>query len=195
MGEVGQIYLPFPQSPSASVSLAVRAKADPSTLTSEIRRSLAGLDRDVPVYRVRTLEEARAEAHASIRLGTLLLILFGSIALLLASVGIYGVISYSVGVRIREFGIRAAMGAGAWELIKLSLGKAVRLIGAGTVLGLLGAFALTRLMSTILTGISANDPLTFATATVILLLVGLAASYVPVRRASRVDPTVTLRAE
>jgi len=156
---------------------------------------LAGLDRDVPIYQVQTPAEARAKAHAPIRLGTLLLILFGSIALLLASVGIYGVISYTVGIRIREFGIRAAMGAGAWELMKLSIGKALRLIGIGAVLGLVGAFALTRLMSAILSGISTNDPTTFATATLILLLVGLAASYVPVRRAGRVDPTVTLRAE
>jgi predicted permease len=195
MGEVGQVYVPLAQSPRPGLSLVVRSHTDPAGMIPAIRRTVADLDRDVPLYKIQTLEEARAQGRASARLGAVLLSLFGLIALLLASIGVFGVISYTAGQRIREFGIRLAIGAGAWDLLKLTLGRGAFLVGAGAALGLLGAVSLTRVMSSLLTGISPNDPLTFGAATLVLLGVGLLASYIPARRASKVDPTIALRAE
>lgn len=141
------------------------------------------------------MSEARAKGRAAARIATLLLTFFAALALLLAAVGIYGIVSYTVSWRLREIGIRIALGAGKADLLNLVLGKGGLLIFAGAAVGLTGALALTRLMRGLLTGISPNDPLTFCGVTFLLLAVGLAASYAPARRASRVDPTVALRYE
>lgn len=195
MGERGQVYLPLAQSPKESLSLVVRTHADPATVIPVIRRTVATLDPDVPLYKVETLDELRAEGRAPARMGTILLMLFGIIALLLAAIGVFGVISYTVGQRIREFGIRIALGATTSDVLKLTLGRGAFLVGSGTLLGLLGAVALARLVGNLLFGISPDDPLAFGAATLILILIGLLASYLPARRASRVDATIALRAE
>jgi predicted permease len=195
LGEVGQVYTSLAQTPKPDLSLIVRGRIDALPLIPAIRRTVSDIDRDVPLYKIQTLEEVRASGRASVRLGAILLASFGGIALLLASIGVFGVISYAVGQRIREFGIRIAVGASGWDVLKLALSRGVLLVGTGTALGLAGAIVLTRLMSGLLSGVSPNDPLTFALATLVLTTVGLLASYIPARRASRVDPTLALRTE
>jgi putative ABC transport system permease protein len=195
MGERGQVYSPFAQSPRAGLSLVVRSHADPAAIIPAIRRSVANLDPDVPLYKIETMEELRAEGRAPARMGTILLMLFGAIALLLAAMGVFGVMSYTVGQRMREFGIRLAVGASTSDVLKLTLGRGVFHVAAGAAFGVLGAAALARLASGVLTGISPNDPLTFAAATFVLISVGLVASYLPAHRASRIDPTIALRSE
>jgi putative ABC transport system permease protein len=195
LGQLGQVYTPLPQVPKPGLSLVVRTGANPTNITPAIRRIVASLDRDVPLYKVGTMEDMRAEGRASAQMATILLAMFGIIALLLASIGIFGIVAYTVGQRVREFGIRIAVGATASDLLKITLGRGALLVGTGTLLGLVGAAALAQLVNNVLSGISPNDPLTFAAATVILVTIGLLASYLPARRASRVDPTVALRLE
>lgn len=195
VGERGQVYIPLREFPKAEVSLVVRTHSDPATIIPTVRRTLANLNPDVPLYKLETFDELRAEGRAPARMGTILLMLFGVIALLLAAIGVFGVVSYTVGQRIREFGIRIAVGATASDLLKLTLGRGAFLVGSGALLGLLGAAALARLATNILSDISPNDPLSFAAATIILVSIGLLASYLPARRASRVDPTIALRLE
>ena len=195
IGEVGEVYLPLSQAPKPGVSLLIRSSSNPAGIIPAVRRVVAQIDPDVPLYQVQTLEEVRAHGRGPARLGTILLASFGIIALLLASIGVFGVVSYTVGQRLREFGIRLAIGASTWDLLKMALGRGTLLVAAGVVLGLLCAAALTRLMSSLLTGVGPNDPITFAAATLVLLLAGLLASYIPALRATKVDPTVALRAE
>ncbi|MBV8896215.1 MAG: ABC transporter permease [Acidobacteriaceae bacterium] len=195
MGERGQVYIPLAQAPKESLFLVVRTHSSPATIIPVIRRTVANLDPDVPLYKVQTLDELRAEARAPTRMGTILLMLFGVIALLLAAIGVFGVVSYTVGQRIREFGIRIALGATTSDVLKLTLGRGAFLVGSGTLLGLLGAAALARVVDNLLSGVNPNDPLTFAAATLILVSIGLLASYLPARRASRVDATIVLRSE
>jgi putative ABC transport system permease protein len=195
IGERGQVYTPLAQAPKPSLFVVVRAHADPETIIPAIRRIVASLDPDVPLYKVEKLEELRAEGRAPARMGTILLALFGAIALLLASIGVFGVVSYTVGQRVREFGIRIAVGATSADLLRLTLGRGALLVGCGALLGLLGAATLARLVKSVLSGVNPNDPLTFAVATLILISVGLLASYLPARRASRVDASIALRME
>ncbi len=194
-GRVAQVYVPFAQVPKPEVSLVLSSHTEPATLTEPARAAIAAIDPNQPPFEIQTLSEARAKGDAPARIATILLGFFAALALLLAAVGIYGVISYTVGQRMREIGIRIALGAGKADLLKLVLGKGGLLIAAGAAVGLLGAVALTRFMQSLLTGISPNDPLTFFGVTLVLIAVALAASYVPARRASRVDPTVALRYE
>lgn len=195
MGEVGQVYMPLLQAPKSGVSLVVRSRAEPSVIIPAIRGAIANLDRDVPLYRIQTLGEVRAEGQGTTRLGTELLGSFGAIALLLASMGVFGVMSYTVQERRREFGIRAAIGANTWDLLRLAISRGAGLVALGSVLGLVGAAGLTRLMGNLLAGVGPNDPLTFAAATLLLMFIGLLASYLPARHASRADPTAALRSE
>ena len=196
LGDRGQVYTPLAQSPDASLSFVVRTRlADSAALIPEIRRTIANLNPDVPLYRIETLQELRAASHAPARMATILLTSFGAIALLLAAMGVFGVVSYTAGQRIREFGVRIALGATTSDLLKLTVSRGALLVAVGAVLGLVGAFALTRLLGNVLPDVSPNDPLTFAATTTILITVGLLASYFPARRASRVDPTIALRAE
>jgi putative ABC transport system permease protein len=194
-GRLGQVYLPFAQAPQPSVSLVIASEMEPRTLGSSVRAAIAAIDPDQPIFQIETIAEARAKSRAPARITTLLLGFFASLALLLAAGGIYGVISYAVSQRTREIGIRVALGARKADLLKLVLGRGGLLITAGAAIGLLGAVALTRFMQSLLTGISPNDPITFFAVTLLLIAVGLAASYIPARRASRVDPTVALRSE
>jgi putative ABC transport system permease protein len=173
----------------------VRAAMDPAGLQKTIEREVHQIDKDQPLTNVRTLETIKAESVGPNRLRTLLLGVFAGIALLLASIGIYGVISYSVVQRTHELGVRSALGASAGDLLRLVIGGGMLLAGIGVALGIAGAFGLTRLLSSLLFGVTATDPLTMVAVVVILCSVALLACFVPARRAAKVDPMVALRYE
>jgi putative ABC transport system permease protein len=194
-GRLDQVYVPFAQAPKPQMSIVVSAQSDPARLTSAVRAAISAIDPDQPIFEMQTLDDARAGNQAPARLSTSLLGFFGGLALLLAAVGIYGVVSYRVGQRTRELGIRVALGAQRSDLLRLVLGKGGLMIFVGAVLGLAGALFLTRLMASLLYGISPRDPLTFSAVTLLLTGVGFLASYIPARRASKVDPTIALRCE
>ena len=190
-----EIFVPFAQRPGGGGNLVIRSAVDASGLTAAMRDAVQSLDPDLPIYGVRTLESFVAENIAPRRLSVLLLSLFAGLALLLAGVGIYGVISYSVTQRLHEIGIRMALGASPRDIVRLVVGQGARLVAAGVAVGIVCAFGLTRLLSSLLFGVSASDPLTFAGVVVLLATVALAAGYIPARRASRTDPLVELRYE
>ena len=173
----------------------VRTKDDPRTLAAYARAAVWDVDKDLPVTRIRTMEEVRSLSVVSPRLNLLLFGLFAALAMVLASVGIYGVTAYSVAQRTREIGVRVALGAGRNDVLRLVVGQAARLALFGVLLGLLAAFALTRLMTSMMYGVSSADPLTFVSVALLLMFVALAACYLPARRAMRVDPIVALRYE
>jgi putative ABC transport system permease protein len=190
-----QMYAPFTQVPSRSLSLIMRGTGDAAGLIGGIRSMVAGLDRDLPLYNVRTMKQMLAESRARERVGLLLIVTFAGLALLLAGVGIYGVLAYSVTQRTREIGLRLALGASRRDVIRLIVGQGMNLVLVGVGVGLLAAFALTRLMKGLLYEVTATDPLTFIGVSVLLISVGLLACWIPACRATRVDPIITLRHE
>jgi predicted permease len=191
-----QMYLPYVQFQwFVPRQLVVKTDVEPASLAAAVRKTVWELDKDQPVSDVRTMEEVLSNSIARQRFSTLLLGIFASLALLLAAVGIYGVMSYAVAQRTREIGIRMALGAQAGSVLRLMIGQGLKLASAGVVLGLAGALLLTRLMSSLLFGVSATDPLTLVTISLVLVGVALLASYIPARRAAKVDPLVALRYE
>ena len=192
------MYFPVAQFADPAAILrdwVVRAKDDPRTLATHARAAVWDVDKDLPVTRIRTMEEVRSMSVVSPRLNLLLFGLFAALALVLASVGIYGVTAYSVAQRTREIGVRIALGAGRQDVLHLVVGQAARLALFGVLLGLLAAFALARLMTSMMYGVGSADPLTFVSVAFLLMFVALAACYLPARRAMRVDPIVALRYE
>jgi putative ABC transport system permease protein len=189
------VYFPASQWVSRNMSLVVRSQNDPGALIPAIRQQLASLDPELPFFDVRTIDQSIARTLTTKRLTNLLLAGFAATALLLALIGIYGVMSLNVVSRTSEFGIRMALGAQAGDVLKLVIGQGMKLAGAGALLGLSGALALTRLMKTLLFGVSATDPLTFGVIALSLTLVALLACWIPARRATCVDPLVALRSE
>ena len=173
----------------------VRSAADPTALVPSIRAEIARLDRTLPVANVRTMDEVLSSARSRQRFLTLLLGLFAGIALVLAAVGTYGVMAYSVAQRTSEFGIRMAIGAGPGDVLRLVLLQGLKLGGVGVVAGTAGALGLTRWVRGLVFGIDAPDAATFAATAALLLGVTLAACYVPARRATLVDPLEALRYE
>lgn len=190
-----QCYVPLAQSPIGLMTVVVRTDGDPLHLAPAVRSSVAALDKNVPAYNIRTLDQSLAQSVAQPRFITLLLGIFAGLAVVLAAVGLYGLMAYSVVQRTHEIGVRIALGADRAHVLKLVAGQGLTLTLAGIVIGLGGAFGLTRLLSSMLYGIRPSDPLTFALAAVLLTAVALLASYIPARRATKVDPMVALRYE
>jgi predicted permease len=190
-----QYYVPHHQLPSANMFLVVQANNDPASLTSAVRSAIRTLDQDLPVYRVTTMERLVADSMAQRRFAVFLLGVFASLALVLAVVGLYGVMSYTVSLRTHEIGIRMALGAQAADILKMVVGHGMLLAGIGVVVGLIASYLLTRVMSSLLFGISATDPLTFIGISLLLTLVAFLACYIPARRAMKVDPMIALRYE
>jgi putative ABC transport system permease protein len=180
---------------ASSVSLLVRTRTEASVMTAAIRREVQAIDPHQPIYNVNTMEQVLADSLASQRLSMLLLSIFAGVAMTLAAVGIYGVLSYTVVQRTHEIGIRVALGARVTDVFKLVVGQAMMLVLIGIGLGLLGAFLLTRVMTSLLYGVSATDPLTFGGVSLLLAVIALIACLIPARRATRVDPMVALRYE
>jgi putative ABC transport system permease protein len=190
-----QGYLPYLQFPTRYLSVVLRSTVEPEQLIAQARREVAAVDREQPIYSVRTLAQMRATSIAPAALNLTLVGLFAALALVLAAVGLYGVMSFVVSQRTREIGIRVALGAQRRDIFKLIVGRGLLLVLAGVALGLGGAFAITRALASLLYGVSATDPLTFAAVSVLLACVALLACYVPARRATKVDPLIALRAE
>jgi putative ABC transport system permease protein len=190
-----QTYEPFLQEPFSGMTLIVRTEGDPTALNSTIRSQVLSIDKDQPISRIRPLEQIVYESVAKQRFSMLLLGVFAVVALILAAVGLYGVMSYAVTQRTHEIGIRMALGAQQKDVIRLVVGQGMVLALIGVVIGLVASFALTRVMATLLFNVSATDPLTFLAIPALLTVVALAASFVPARRAMRVDPMIALRYE
>ena len=200
VGQIGEepqpnIYLPMTQDYSPAATLQVRTAAKPEAVLANVRSQLQPLDTNLPFTNVQTIEETLDQALWAPRMGAALLTLFGGVALILAAVGVYGVLSYSVNQQTREIGLRMAMGAQQGQVLRLIVGQGFRLTAAGLALGLLAAFGLMRLMESLLFGVSTHDPVTFVGVALGLSLVAFAACYIPARRATRVDPIVALRYE
>jgi len=190
-----QTYEPFLQKPAPNMTLVVRTGGNPPLLTSAIRNAVLSIDKTQPLSDVKTLDQYVAASIAQQRLSTFLLGIFAAVAMALSAVGIYGVMSYSITQRTHEIGIRRALGASRSNILKLVVGYGMLLTLIGVVIGLAGAFALTRLMSALLFGVSATDFTTFAVIAGSLIVVALVACLVPARRALKVDPMIALRYE
>ncbi len=190
-----QGYFPFNQIPNGGMTVIIKGASDPNQLIAAVREQVKAIDPDQPIYSIRTMDDIRAESIAPERLNLTLLSIFAGIALVLAVVGIYGVMSYAVTQRTHEIGIRMAIGAESRHVFQMILGQGMTLALIGVALGLVGAFALTRLMTTMLFGVGATDPATFAAIAALLTTVALVACYIPGRRATKVDPVVSLRYE
>ena len=190
-----QVYEPFFQKPSNSFNVVVRGLGDPMHLAEAVRRQVLAIDKDQPVSNIRTMEEIVARSVTQDRFSVFLLGLFAFLALVLAAVGIYGVMAYSVTQRTHEIGIRMALGAHPRGILKLVLGQSLRVVLLGVGIGLAATLVLTRLMASLLYEVNATDPVTFVAVSAVLLGVALTAAFVPARRASKVDPMVALRYE
>jgi putative ABC transport system permease protein len=192
-----EMYVPMEQAPNteSGPTVVVRTALDTVAAAGELRGAVAAIDRAIPVDRIQTMEQLVSGSVAQPRFRTVILAAFSMLALVMASIGIYGVMNYLVIQRTREFAIRVSMGATRAEVLRLVLSRAAALIGAGACLGLAGSLALVRVIAGLLFGTAPLDPLTFAAAPALLAGVALAASYLPALRATRVDPMVALRYE
>jgi predicted permease len=198
-----QFYMPLLQLPddqlktlaSSSTGFIIRTQGSPDAFASAVRDALREFNSKAVLYAPETMDQIISQSLAARRFAVILLAVFAALALVLASIGIYGVISYIVGQRTHEIGIRMALGAQRSHVLKIVLGQGARLALLGVMIGLAAAAGLTRLMGTILYGVSATDPLTFAAVAMVLTLIALAACYIPARRAVRLDRIVALRYE
>jgi ABC-type antimicrobial peptide transport system permease subunit len=186
-------YRPFQQEPWSSQYVVVRAAVDPSRLVGSVNETVWSIDRELPVARTRTMEQVLGEAAAGSRFRTYLLGAFGGLGLLLAVIGVYGVMAYAVAQRARELGVRAALGARPRDLVGLVVRDAGLLTAAGVIVGLLGAWMLTGLTQKMLYQVTPRDPVTFAVTALILAGAALLASWLPARSAGRIDPIGALR--
>jgi len=173
----------------------VRTRVEPAALAGAIRHAVMAVDKDQPLFHIQTMQQVVSDSVAGRRFQMVLLALFASVALMLAAVGIYGLMSYSVSQRTHEIGIRMALGAKREGVLRLVLRQALLLAAAGVALGIGGALTLTRFLSSLLFGVSSKDPLTFVAVSLLLAGVATSASFIPAWRAARVDPMVALRHE
>jgi len=192
---VAELYMPYNQQPEGGMSLMIRHSDRDAGIAAAVRNEVTALDKDQPVYSVRSLDSVLSESVAGPRFRTLVLAIFAAVALILASVGIYGVISYGVSQRTQEIGIRMALGARTPAVLKLVVKGGMTLVLIGVVIGIAGAFALTRLLTTLLFAVTPTDAMTFASVPLLLIMVSALACYIPARRATKVDPLVALRSE
>jgi putative ABC transport system permease protein len=190
-----EVYRAFAQRTPDEGTLVVKSRLDPAALTSSIRAVVASVDRDQPISSVATMNQVVQDSFGSRRVTLILLGLFSALALILAAIGIYGVIAYSVANRTQEIGIRMALGAGREAVLGMIVFQGARIAAAGVVTGMIIAFGLTRYLETLLFSVSPSDPITFAAVGIILAVVAVLASYIPARRALRIDPVVALRFE
>jgi putative ABC transport system permease protein len=191
-----EIYLPYLQASAGSGVIAIlRTAGDPGSLTTALRQAIRELDPEIPVYQARPLPEIAADRNAPRRLAALLIAVFAAIALVLAAVGIYGVMAYAVAQRTQEIGLRMALGARREDILGMVLRSGTIMAFAGVGIGLVAALALARLITSLLFQTSATDPPTFSIVPLLLVTVALVACYIPARRATRVDPLVALRYE
>jgi putative ABC transport system permease protein len=190
-----QSYYPFRQLTSGGMTVVVKTTNDPMGIASAVREKVLAIDSDQPVYNLNTMEQIRSDSIAPDRLNLMLLASFAVVALILAVVGIYGVMAYSVTQRTHEIGIRMALGARQSDVLGMIIGQGMKLAVVGLAIGVGAAWLATRAMASLLFGVSATDPATFAVIAVILGVVALGACFVPARRATKVDPMVALRYE
>ena len=188
-----RVYRPVSQVARQSMALILKTGLDPQTLVSQVRSAVQSIDPEQPVADVRTLDQWVARSLENRRTPTVLLALFGGVALVLSAIGIYGVLAFGVAQRVREFGIRQALGANRQAILSLVLTQGMRTVGIGVVLGLTGAYVLSRFLRTLLFGVQQHDFAVFAVVTLLLLVVAAVACYVPARRATEIDPMVALR--
>jgi predicted permease len=189
------IYLPVRQSPGYSSVVFLRSAGNPETLGESIRHEVQSIDPNIPVFSVRTMDQIISRSMAERRFALQLLGIFAGVALLLAAIGIYGVMAYSFSQRTHEIGIRIALGAQRMDIFRMAVGEGMQLVAIGLAIGLMGAAALTRSVRTMLFDVSPADPITFGAISATLAAVAFLACYVPARRATRVDPLVALRDE
>jgi putative ABC transport system permease protein len=190
-----EVYYPYRQQPETDMNLVVRSAVDPASLTSAIRTAVAAIDKGQPIFDVHTMQQRVDDSISTRRLTLVLLGIFSALALILAAIGIYGVMAYSVALRTQEIGIRMALGAQRQDVLRLVLGQGARIAFCGVAIGLAAAAALARLLSSLLFSVSSSDPMTFAAVAILLVAVALLACYIPARRAMRVDPIIALRYE
>jgi putative ABC transport system permease protein len=189
------VYFPIPELTYPFMTLVIKTAGDPASIVPAVKRELKELDPDQPMSDVRTMNAVMGATVSRARFNTLLLALFAGLATVLAAVGIFGVMNYSLTMRTREIGLRMALGAEPRKVVLLMLRQGLGLTLIGTAVGLAAALALTRLMSSLLFGVRASDPVTFAAIVLLLMIVSLVACYLPARRAARIDPLIALRAE
>jgi putative ABC transport system permease protein len=190
-----EIYVPLAQSPWPGAALVLRTNGEPLSVAHSVREALANVDPEVAIAAVKTMDQIAEDSLAAARLRTWVIGSFAAVALIMAALGIYALISYSVAQRTHDIGVRMALGASRGEILRLVISQAVALVAGGLVLGLAGALALTRLLSSLLFQVTPTDPLTLAAVSVLLALVALLASLIPALRASQLDPMAALREE
>ena len=190
-----QVYMPLTQEVPRNIAILVRTGGTPGSLQAPIENVIHAIDRDLPIYAVRTMDHLVETSMARERMGVLVLVVFAILAITLASVGLYGVVAHGVTERTHEIGVRMALGADTADVLKLVVGQGLATVFAGLAIGAAAALALARTMQGLLFGVTAADPATFAAVVAMLLAVGLVACYIPAWRATRVDPTTALRSE
>jgi putative ABC transport system permease protein len=195
LGMQPAMYLSLTQFTLPFMSVVIRTEAGEAAAATAVRAAVKSIDSELPIDEVRTVERVLQQATGQPRFRAMLVAAFAAAALLLAAVGLYGLISYTVAERVPEIGVRLALGASPSQIARLIVGQGLRLSIAGVVIGLAGALAVARLLQGLLFSISATEPVVYATLAVVLLAIGTLASYVPARRAMRIDPVSALRAE